>query len=230
MASETKAHPPIIIADLEFTAHGRNLNHSKIFAMAFVLIHPEMPNHTPIPPEDKFVVYMQHEGIQNVDHPMWNEIKGKEFWLDPKQAEVRSFLLHKVATEGVTPQVGFARAWDWLVMQTKKHPDVVLGADGGGDFERVNWGLAHYCNLDTVQYLRGEYRPYFDMSSWCMGIAYKTWKGSWWGNERDCAKVLNVELPKWNVPHDHNPVNDAEKSARDYAFIIKTMVFGNNKA
>lgn len=217
-------HPPIVVCDMEFTGHGRDRTQSKVFAVALVLLHPAKCNE-PIPETDKLVVYIDHEGIHDPAHPMWTELKGKEFWNAPAQAEVRKHLLEKVKSEGMKPELAFGKVWAWLSDKARAHPDLTLLDDGGADWDLLNHCLAKHDAGLTVQYIRwAEYTPYFDFNSYCKGLARTTWAGPWWGNTDAALKALGLKLPEWKVPHDHNPLNDAERFARTAGFVIHHIV------
>jgi hypothetical protein len=218
-----KQHPPIVMCDLEFTASGRNWRRSKIFAGAFVIVHPAQPD-GPIAADDRFTIYIQHPGIEDPKNDMWKEEPGNEFWNAPKQAAIRAFLLKKVKEEGVAPEQAFQAIYVWLKHQVDRYPNLVFMHDSGQDWEHINYALAIYCGLDRVQHITGKFRPCFDFDSYCMGLARKTWARSWWGNETEAAKVLQVTLPELpEVPHDHNPSNDAERAGRHMAFLLRRI-------
>lgn len=64
------------------------------------------------------------------------------------------------------------------------------------------------------------YNPIRDVTEWFKGIGWANYAGN--SFEAAC-KSLNVEVPKFNVSHDHNAANDALLLALQYAYIKRVV-------
>lgn len=155
----------------------------------------------------------------------FDQLTWDEFWTNPVKGDgtrtPRDLLLALQASHGIsgsTEKECVKMVYDFISKYMSTSNTVIVTDNAAWDLGIMNMLLSRY-NLPTLFYVSGKYKSLFDASNFAAGIARQPPSLGLRGNFKAACAKLGVPVKSANVPHDHNPVHDAEVIAFEASYL-----------
>ena len=151
--------------------------------------------------------------LKQPENCVWEQRCIDEFW--SKYPELFEETKKRVADAREASEV-MSSFKKWVLDITKDKKTLIVFDTSGFDQAFIDYNLGD----TSCMYLLGHYEAPFDISSYMLGVAEAPFDNS---SKKSFCKAKAVEIPKWPVEHDHNPVNDAIVTGLNAWFVMSTL-------
>jgi len=177
-------------------------------------------------------VISSFQSFASMQHFDWEERCLEEFWKRPDMAQRFQQVVEGVAKETKGPNKVVAEFLQWAKDVTKDVEDVYFITDNAPFDAGI---LRAFSDKEDVMYaLGGEYRNIIDTNTFYKGLGGQPVTCSSWNSKDLAIAGLNRiratkglpaldGFPKFEVNHDHNPVNDATSIAMHWCFVQNNL-------
>lgn len=237
----------ILAIDVETPGHGKNLDRNRMIALAGIVVEPHLLAKYKkdkekltreeileiVPESQRFSMYIHDsqalKEIENVG-PIWQEIKGREFWL----AEKNTLMLHHALNEMSISQSDETQSMTlfetWLQSMMRQFPKLLFISDTSNfDFAWLDHYRKKFLQLDSINHAtqNGFVLP-IDTGSFYFGLTRSKDKkfdfNSWDNlNSERVLKDAGFHIPEFEIGKEHEPLNDALKIGLRLGFVISQI-------